>query len=168
MYMRNAQSDPPRLPLLSQTAEHALRAVLYLARHRAKGLVAASEIARALGAPKNYLSKTLRRLVQRGLLRSARGPKGGFELLVHPASLPASRVLEAVGESVQSSPTCLLGDHPCDPSDPCEVHVRWITLVEQVLRPMEETSVADLLGGEFEAAPNEKPEAEQPLEVISP
>ena len=165
--MPNAHFTPPRLPLLSQTAEHALRAVLYLARHRAEGLVPASEIAGALGAPQNYLSKTLRRLAQRGLLRSARGPKGGFELLVHPVSLSASRVLDAVYESVKSSPICLLGDHPCNPSDPCEVHVRWTTLVEQVLRPLEETSMADLLGGDFEAALTPNPEAEQPLEVIS-
>ena len=32
--MRNVRSDLARLPLMSQTAEHALRAVLYLARHR--------------------------------------------------------------------------------------------------------------------------------------
>ncbi len=165
--MRNAQSNPVRLPLLSQTSEHALRAVLYLARHRAKGLVTASEIAKALGAPQNYLSKTLRRLAQRGLLRSVRGSKGGFELLVHPASLSPYRVLEALGASVESLPTCLLSDHPCGPGDPCQAHVRWTTLVEQVLRPMEETSIADLLGGESEAAPNAKPEAERPLEVIS-
>ena len=165
--MRNAHSYPVRLPLLSQTAEHALRAVLYLARHRAKGLVPASEIARALGAPQNYLSKTLRRLARRGLLRSVRGPKGGFELLVDPEALSASQILDAVGESVESLPTCLLGDHACDPSDPCEVHVRWTMLVEQVLRPMEETSVADLLGGKIEAAPTRN-RGRLASEVISP
>lgn len=166
--MRNAQSNPVRLPLLSQTSEHALRAVLYLARHTAKGLVPASEIAQALGAPQNYLSKTLRRLVQRELLRSVRGPRGGFELLVHPASLSPYRVLEAVGESVELWQTCMLADCRCSPGDHCEVHARWTALVKQVFRPLEETSMADLLGGEFEAAPDTKPEAEQPLEVISP
>ena len=164
--MRNAQSNPVRLPLLSQTSEHALRAVLYLARHRAKGLVPASEIAHALGAPQNYLSKTLRRLAQRGLLRSVRGSKGGFELLVHPASLSPYEVLEAVDASVGSSPACLLSDRQCGPGGHCEVHARWATLIEQVLRPLEETSVADLLGGDLEAAPTSNPEAEQPLEVI--
>lgn len=151
--MRNVQSDLARLPLLSQTAEHALRAVLYLARHRGEGLVPASKIARALGAPPNYLSKTLQRLAQEGVLRSARGPRGGFELLLDPKALSAFHILDSVNEGVESLPTCLLGDHPCDPDDPCQVHVRWTMLVEQVLRPMEETSVADLLGGEFEATP---------------
>ncbi len=160
MHMRNVQPKLMRLPLLSQTAEHALRAVLYLARHRAKGLVPASEIARALGAPRNYLSKTLQRLAQRGLLRSARGPKGGFELLVDPEAISASQILDAVGESVGPLATCLLGDLPCDPSDPCEVHARWNALVEQVLRPLELTSMADLLGGESEAASNTQLEAE--------
>lgn len=151
--MRNVRSDLARPPLLSQTAEHALRAVLYLARHRDKGLVPASEIARALGAPSNYLGKTLQRLAQEGVLRSARGPKGGFELLVTPEALSAFHIVDAVSAWVESSPTCLLGDHPCDAGDPCEVHVRWTMLIEQILRPMEETSVADLLGGECEAAP---------------
>ena len=151
--MRNVQSDLARLPLLSQTAEHALRAVLYLARHRDEGLVPANEIAHALGAPSNYLSKTLQRLAQERVLRSARGPKGGFELLIDPEVLSAFHILDAVSDRVESLPTCLLGDHPCDAGDPCEVHVRWTMLVQQILRPLEETSVADLLGGECKAAP---------------
>lgn len=165
--MRNVQSDPATRPLLSQTAEHALRAVLYLARHRPQGLVPAREIARALGAPQNYLSKTLRRLAKQGLLRSVRGPNGGFELSVHPGSLSLSKVLDAVDESAKPSTICLIGDRACNLSDPCEVHVRWTTLIQQVLRPMEETSMADLLGGVSDAAPTPNPEAEEPYEVIA-
>ena len=71
--MRNTLYAPERLSILSQTGEHALRAMLFLARHEERGFTPASEIAGALGAPPNYLAKTLRLLVRRGLLLSVRG-----------------------------------------------------------------------------------------------
>lgn len=143
--MLNSSNAPARLPLLSQTAEHALRAVLYLGRNEERGLIAAIEVAEALGAPPNYLAKTLRLLARRGVLRSVRGPHGGFALAVPAWELTAAQVVEAVDE-VSARANCLLGDRACDPEHPCEAHARWATLTAQVLRPMEETSIAEILG----------------------
>jgi Rrf2 family protein len=110
-------------------------------------------VAAALGAPANYLSKILRRLAQKGLLRSVRGPHGGFELLVAPESLTTSELVEAVDEVVVHA-HCLLGDRLCDPDDPCDAHVRWTTLMERVRRPLEDTSMADLLGDGYMVTPD--------------
>ncbi len=149
--MRNIINAPTRLPILSQTAEHALRAVLYLARHRERGLVPATEVAKALGAPPNYLAKTLRLLSKRGVLRSVRGAQGGFALAAPPSDLSTARVVEAVDE-VTAAATCLLGDRPCDPAHRCAAHDRWSELRDRVLRPMSETTIADLLAGSDEAS----------------
>lgn len=143
--MRNTPYSPARLPILSQTSEHALRAVLYLARREADGFTSALEIAKALGAPSNYLGKTLRLLVRRGLLRSVRGAQGGFRLRRPAHTISAAEVIEAVDETSPVA-TCLLGDHPCNPAHPCEAHAKWTALRDLVLKPMEETSIADLLG----------------------
>jgi Rrf2 family iron-sulfur cluster assembly transcriptional regulator len=143
--MLKTLNAPARLPLLSQTAEHALRAVLYLGRNQERGLIAATEVAQALGAPPNYLAKTLRLLARRGVLRSVRGPHGGFALAVPAHALSAARVVEAVDE-VSARANCLLGNRACDPESPCEAHAQWETLTRRVLQPMEETSVADILG----------------------
>ena len=43
-------------------------------------VVTVKAIAKEIGASENHLSKVLQRLVKAGLLRSARGPHGGFEL----------------------------------------------------------------------------------------
>jgi Rrf2 family transcriptional regulator, iron-sulfur cluster assembly transcription factor len=48
--------------MLSQTSEHALRAALYLAQQPAGTLATADAIAGALGAPRNYMAKTLNAL----------------------------------------------------------------------------------------------------------
>jgi Rrf2 family protein len=143
--MINSPNTPARLPLLSQTAEHALRAVLYLGRNQERGLIAATEVADALGAPPNYLAKTLRLLARRGVLRSVRGPRGGFALAQPAGQLSAADVVDAVDDA--SAPAnCLLGNHGCDPVHPCEAHARWEALTRRVLGPMEDTSVAYLLG----------------------
>jgi len=147
--MRDILNAPARLPILSQTAEHALRAVLYLARNRDRGLVSATEVAEALGAPPNYLAKTLRLLAKRGLLRSLRGARGGFALRVAPGALSTAQVVEAVDEVVAAA-TCLVGDRPCDPAHPCATHHRWAELRDRVLAPMTETTIADLLAGSEE------------------
>jgi Rrf2 family transcriptional regulator, iron-sulfur cluster assembly transcription factor len=131
--------------LFSRTAEHALRAVLYLGGRPEGELVPAGRIATALGTPPNYTAKTLRQLARRGLLRSVRGPSGGFELRVHPQSLPIARVVDAVDEARVDESVCLLGDHICDSSQPCIAHRRWADLQNRVQELMEGTSVGDLL-----------------------
>lgn len=143
--MINAFTPETRLPFLSQTGEHALRALLYLGQNTARGAVPATEIAEALGAPPNYLAKTLRALVRRKILRSSRGPGGGFTLARSPDTISTAEILAAV-DDVATVATCLLGDRPCDPEHPCAAHQQWTLLRERVLAPLSETSVADLLG----------------------
>jgi Rrf2 family protein len=148
--MRITLNAPARLPILSQTAEHALRAVLYLAGAVDRGHVSAAEVANALGAPPNYLAKTLRLLARRGLLGSVRGAHGGFLLRVPADRLTAAEVVEAVDE-VTVPAACLLGDRRCDPARPCDAHARWSELRERILRPLAETTIADLLAGSPDA-----------------
>ena len=142
--MRKQLNTPARLPFLSQTAEHALRALLFLGQHEERGLISAQEIADALGAPPNYLSKTLRILAKQGFLRSVRGPQGGFALAVSAASITPASVLDAV-DDVTAPATCLLGNNLCDPEAPCAAHERWSELGRRVLEPLQDTSIADLL-----------------------
>lgn len=142
--MRNTPNTPARLPLLSQTAEHALRAVLYIGRQPDGSFTSAHEIAEALGAPPNYMSKTLRVLARRGILRSVRGPAGGFTLAVRAEALTPARVLEAV-DDVRVPAMCLMGSRPCDPNRPCAAHARWAELRGRILGPLEDTSIAELL-----------------------
>lgn len=143
--MINTFTPETRLPFLSQTGEHALRALLYLGRNTGRGAIPATEIAEALGAPPNYLAKTLRALVRRKLLRSSRGPGGGFALARSADTISTAEILAAVDE-VGTVSACLLGDGPCDPDHPCAAHHQWTLLRERVLAPLSETSIADLLG----------------------
>ena len=154
--MRNAPIPRPGSPtgrrVLSQTAEHALRAALYLARRHPAGLVSAGEVAAALGTPPNYTSKTLRQLTRKGLLRSVRGPHGGFALRLEPAELSVARLVDAVDEVAERQAVCLLGDRPCDATHPCGAHRRWSDVQERTSALLERTTLADLLVDEVARA----------------
>jgi Rrf2 family protein len=131
---------------LSQTAEHALRAVLFLARQPEGTRVAAEAIADALDAPRNYMAKTLGLLAREGLITGARGPTGGFRLERSPGDLTLAEVVRAFEEPSSRSTACLEGGRQCDGSAPCSAHHRWAEVRRLARAPMEQTVIADLLG----------------------
>lgn len=146
--------------MLSHTAEYALRAVLYLAgrerdRERAgtgrgRGRVCVDDVAEALDIPRNYLSKTMNALTGAGILRSTRGPRGGFSLAVSRDELTVARIVEGF-DPADSRSGCLLRGGPCDETDPCAAHHRWREVEEVVRTFFARTTVADLLDDESRA-----------------
>ena len=137
--------DPPPSPrMLSHTAEYALRAVLHLAAQPNGMAVRVPELAEATGVPRNYLSKTLHQLARAGVLRSTRGPAGGFRL-----ARPADRLTlhEIVAPfSDHDRRRCLMHDRPCGVA-PCAVHARWAPVARGLDTFFDATTVADLNGG---------------------
>src|SRR6185436_13159392 len=109
--------------MLSATADYALRAVLFLAREPS-GPHKADAIAQAIGAPSNYLSKTLNLLAREGIVSSSRGPTGGFSLAVSADTLMLDRIV-AVFDEPHRRVKCLLRDTACSPETPCAAHTRW-------------------------------------------
>ena len=129
--------------MLSATADHAIRAVLALAR--AGRSMRADEIAAATGAPQNYMAKTLNALAKSGLVSSARGPAGGFTLAVAPSELALARIVD-VFDVPRARTRCMLGSIPCDPASPCAAHDCWTRVMQARREPLLNTTVADVLG----------------------
>ena len=81
---------------ISAKGEYAIQAVLDLALHRERGLVAIQEIARRQGIPQRYLEQVLLALKRAGLLTSKRGSAGGYQLTRPPEDITVGDVLRAV------------------------------------------------------------------------
>ena len=137
--------------MLSRTAGYAVRAVIVLARHYGDGPVSADTLASALGAPRNYLSKTLTVLAHRGILTAARGPGGGFSLAIPPDLLTVAEVVDAFAEAPLPGNRCLLRDTPCDPVHPCSAHRRWTQITLDARQPLLRTLISELSGHAHEA-----------------
>jgi Rrf2 family iron-sulfur cluster assembly transcriptional regulator len=128
---------------LGSTAQHAVRAVLYITEHGTEAPVRVDDIADALDAPRNYLSKTLHQLVRAGVLRSVRGPNGGFRLADAPDALSVARIVAPFLPSQQTR--CLMGRPNCGGANPCAAHHRWQHVAEGVVEFFEQTTAAQLL-----------------------
>jgi Rrf2 family protein len=130
--------------MLSATSDHAIRAILVLAREYGRQPIRADEIADAIGAPRNYLAKTLNALAKEGLVTSARGPLGGFTLAVPPDQLTLARVVDCFDEP-RPQAKCMLGSSPCEPLRPCSAHLRWTEVTRARRAPLNATTIAALL-----------------------
>lgn len=130
--------------MLSATAEHAVRAVLLLARHNGAKALSADAIAAELGAPRNYLAKTLNALAKAGVVHSARGAAGGFTLAIPPENLTLARIISPFDDHART-PACLLRNRACDSQNPCAVHARWNAIVGHAAARFEQTTIGELL-----------------------
>ena len=129
---------------MSQTARYALRAAVYIAEREAAGPVPVQAMAEDLDVPRNYLSKTLHRLASAGVLKSTRGPGGGFRLNRPAEEITLATVIQELEPADGTETRCLLGRSVCSADDPCAAHGRWCTIREQVEAFFGDTTLADL------------------------
>lgn len=131
--------------MLTRTAEHALRAILFLASQPEDRPVSAEAVAHALGAPPNYLAKTLGALAAANIVRGRRGPNGGYRLLIPADRLTIGDIADQF-EPDHGITACLLGGRACDPANPCGAHFRWVAVRDAAKEPLRTTTIAELVG----------------------
>jgi Rrf2 family protein len=109
----------------SPTCQHALRALIYLAEKDAPGPVLVREIADAAGVPRQSLAKILHALRNQGLVRSTKGPGGGYRLARPGTVMRVVEVIEAVDGHIELDKTCVLGLDRCTDLASCALHDVW-------------------------------------------
>ena len=129
--------------MLSQTAEYALRAAVWLAEHQHRP-VRVGDLADALKVPKNYLSKTMHQMARAGVLSSVRGKHGGFQLARKPTSI---RLLDIVRpfDPMMERRECVLGRPTCSDANPCGAHERWKAVMQTTMTFFSQTTLGDLM-----------------------
>lgn len=135
--------------MISQTAEYALRAIVYLADQDAPRTTA--QIAETTKVPAGYLAKVMQSLSRAGFVKSQRGLNGGFTLASDPHELSILAVVNAV-DPIQRFPECPLGiaNHG---RRLCPLHHRLDQAAAMVEKAFGETMVAELLAVSRERRP---------------
>lgn len=138
------------MALLSQTAEYALRAAVWLASHPDEALTTQA-IAAGTQVPAGYLSKVLQSLGRAGLVHSQRGLGGGFSLERAAGTISALEVINAVDplERIHSCPLHL----PQHAEQLCPLHRKLDEAVAELERSFGSTSLAELLEADAGAGP---------------
>jgi len=129
---------------VSRKIDYALRAVIHLANEEASDRACSvAEIAARERIPRQFLEKIVRELIHKGLVRSRRGPHGGY-MLARPADRMTFRdVIEAV-EGPISLNVCV-GEHPdCFLLGACGMNRVWREGQRRVMDLFENTTIADV------------------------
>ncbi|HYV58417.1 MAG TPA: Rrf2 family transcriptional regulator [Candidatus Nitrosopolaris sp.] len=129
---------------MSRKIDYALRAVIHLANEEnSERACSVAEIAARERVPRQFLEKIIQDLIHKGLVRSQRGPQGGY-LLARPADQVTFRdVIEAV-EGPISLNVCV-GEHAdCSLMGACGMERVWREGQRRVLELFEKTTIADV------------------------
>jgi len=129
---------------VSRKVDYALRAIIHLANEEtSERACTVSEIAERERIPRQFLEKIVQQLIQRGLVRSRRGPRGGY-VLGRPAEQVTFRdVIEAV-EGPISLNVCV-GEHAdCFLLGACGMNRIWREGQRRVMDLFQSTTIADV------------------------
>jgi Rrf2 family protein len=81
---------------ISRSTGYALLAVGYIAKHQEQKIILSQSISKKYDIPLEYLLKILQQLVKTNVLRSKRGPRGGFSLARPAKKITLLNIIEAV------------------------------------------------------------------------
>lgn len=128
--------------MMCQSAEYALRAVVWLAAHPDSS-VSTPEIARRTHVPPGYMSKVLQILARAGLVESNPGRAGGFRLTRDATDVSVLDVVSAV-ETLYRIHRCPLAlkSHR---HELCPLHRRLDNVVAMVERAYADTTIAEIV-----------------------
>ena len=136
--------------MISQTAEYALRAMVFLAMNQDNAQVT-ERIAGGTKVPASYLSKVLQSLSRAGLVKSQRGLGGGFSLAKAPATTTILEIINAV-DPIKRIETC-----PLDLSSHgvvlCALHKRLDEAIASVEQAFEKTTLEEILARPTKSVP---------------
>jgi len=127
--------------MISQTAEYALRAVVFLADHEGEPYTS-EQISAATKVPVGYLSKILQILARSGLINSQRGPLGGFSLAQPKGKVTVYDVVQVIDpiRRIESCPLELKTHAKL-----CNLHRLLDSAAAQVERSFKKATMASLL-----------------------
>ena len=127
---------------LSDAALIAVHALAGLAA-RPEGLVQVKDLAAAIGASEHHLSKVMQRLARSSLVRSVKGPTGGFALAMKPADISFKLAIEAVDGPIGGD-FCPYRTERCSP-DNCIFGPEIRRHATELLAYMDQRTIADIM-----------------------
>ena len=130
--------------MLSYTCKTAVKAVIFLATKDEKAeRTGIREIAEHIDASEHTLGKMLQTLVRQDVIKSMKGPAGGFYTSKEQRKQPLLKIVEAIdGKNIFKG--CGLGLSRCSATHPCPIHNEYKEARDIMDRIFRTKTVADL------------------------
>jgi Rrf2 family iron-sulfur cluster assembly transcriptional regulator len=147
---------------LSTKGRYAVMAMTDLAAHGGERAVSLAEIATRQQISLPYLEQLFARLRKGGLVRSVRGPGGGYRLAKDAAATMIAEIVIAVDEPIHAtrcSGEDAAGKGCMASGEQCLTHGLWAALGDRIEDFLANVSLADVLQRRFEGLSRPAPQA---------
>lgn len=115
-----------------------------LARHHGQGPIALKEIAARQQIPLKYLEQITMALRDAELVRSVRGPSGGYELSRPPAEIDLLEIFETL-EGPLSFVNCVKDPSACEKVELCAFNDLWSRVARETSRILRGVTLEDMV-----------------------
>lgn len=105
--------------------------------------VSLKDISEEEGISCEYLEQIFNKLKRAGVVKSVRGPRGGYVLAKAPAEVTALEVVDAV-EGGRTGDKCFCGKVACDRAPVCASRDMWEEVARQQKKTLGEFSLGEL------------------------
>ena len=133
---------------LTTKGRFAVTAMLDLALQNSDKPVTLADISERQGISLSYLEQLFSRLRRNGLVKSVRGPGGGYRIAKNQAEITISEIITAVDEQIDA--TQCGGQENCHDERRCMTHDLWASLNDKILEYLSGVSLADLVASQRE------------------
>lgn len=134
--------------MFSKACEYGIRAAVYIALQSLEGRrVSVAEIADEIDSPVAFTAKTLQLLTRNNIVKSIKGPNGGFEIEREDMdSVKLSMIVKAIdGDQIYVG--CGLGLKKCNADQPCPLHDKFVDIRSNLRKMLTNTSLYELATG---------------------
>lgn len=131
---------------LSTKGQYGVRAMFEIAKGYNFGPITIKEIAERQSVSVSYLEQILNRLRKAGIIKSVKGPGGGYILSRKPDNISIGSILREL-EGPVAITSCLDPKEGCIRIEGCVTHLLWKALGENIEAFLDDMKLNDLLTG---------------------
>jgi Rrf2 family protein len=133
---------------LSTKGQYGVRAMYEIAKGYPDKPVTIKEISEKQNVSVAYLEQILNKLRKANLIKSIKGPGGGYLLNRSPENISIASVLKEL-EGPVALTTCLDPERSCIMIDNCVAHLLWKALGQQIEAFLETITLKNLMNGDL-------------------
>lgn len=128
---------------LTSKGRYAVTAILDIALNTENGPVSLADISERQHISLSYLEQLFAKLRRYGLVKSVRGPGGGYQLGKPSDKISIGMIIAAVNENINV--TRCLGQGDCKGGQQCLTHSLWDELSQRIEDFLNEITLAELV-----------------------
>jgi Rrf2 family iron-sulfur cluster assembly transcriptional regulator len=130
---------------ITTKGRYGLRAVISLAMTSSNRPISISSIANSVEVSSEFLEQIFFKLKKAGLIRSIRGPGGGFVLNKKTSEITVKEILDAVGETGGLTLCTLKRKVLCNRTEVCPAHEIWTGLYQRIGDYLRSITLKDII-----------------------